>query len=110
MDYKCMRLTIIGGAGAMERWFAAFFNFDVAGSRKYMNPMVAILMDFVGRLLQQDPHLSAMIQTNFEIFELVTTGDVEGIIDETKIAMRHFGDTKRAQLDSDKIIEEQINK
>nr|QNO58255.1 hypothetical protein DKLEMCON_00037 [Methanosarcinales archaeon ANME-1 ERB7] len=98
-------------------------DFDVAESRKYMNPMVAILMDFVGRLLHQDPHLSALIQTNFEmgevhetflsganrLFELVSAGNVEEFMAETRMAVRHFGDTKRAQLDSDKILEEQIN-
>ncbi|NAT10365.1 prephenate dehydrogenase/arogenate dehydrogenase family protein [ANME-1 cluster archaeon AG-394-G06] len=98
-------------------------DFDVAKSRKYMNPMVAILIDFVGRLLHQDPHLSALIQTNFEmgevheaflsganrLFELVSAGNVEEFMAETRMAVRHFGDTKRAQLDSDKIIEEQIN-
>jgi prephenate dehydrogenase len=98
-------------------------DFDVAESRKYMNPMVAILIDFVGRLLHQDPHLSAMIQTNFEmsevheaflsgakrLFELLSAGNVEEFMAETKMAARHFGDTKRAQLDSDKIIEAHIN-
>jgi len=97
-------------------------DFDVAESRRYMNPMVAILMDFVGRLLHQDPHLSALIQTNFDmgevheaflsgakrLFELVSAGNVEEFMAETRMAVRHFGDTKRAQLDSDKIIEEQI--
>ncbi|RCV64768.1 prephenate dehydrogenase [Methanophagales archaeon] len=97
-------------------------DFDVAGSRKYMNPMVAILMDFVGRLLHQDPHLSALIQTNFEmgevheaflfganrLFELVSAGNVKEFMAETMMAVRHFGDTKEAPLDSDKIIEEQI--
>ncbi len=64
-----------------------------------------------------------MIQTNFEmgeiheaflsganrLFELVSAGNVEEFMAETRMAVRHFGDTKRAQLDSDKIIEEQIN-
>jgi len=99
-------------------------DFDVAKSRKYMNPMVEILIDFVGRLLHQDPHLSALIQTNFEmgevheaflsganrLFELVSAGNVEEFMAETRMAVRHFGDTKRAQRDSDKIIEEQINR
>ena len=98
-------------------------DFDVEGSRKYMNPMFEILMDFIGRHLHQDPHLYAMIQTNFEmgkihetfvtvadrLCELVSAGDVEGFMAEMRAAKEHFGVTEQAMRDSDRVIEEKIN-
>jgi prephenate dehydrogenase len=97
-------------------------DFDVDESRKFMYPMVEILMDFVGRLLHQDPHLYAMIQMNFEmgrvheaflaganrLYELVSAGDVDGFMAEMMMAKKHFGDTERAQIDSDSVIERVI--
>jgi len=85
--------------------------------------MYEIIMDFVGRLLHQDPHLYAMIQTNFEmgeihesfltvanrLYELVSAGKVDELMEEMKMAKRHFGDTERAMTDSDRVIEEKIN-
>ncbi len=98
-------------------------NFDVENSRKFMSPMYEIIMDFVGRLLHQDPHLYAMIQTNFEmdkihetflavanrLYELVSAGKVDEFIDEMKEAKDRFGDTERAVIDSDRVIEDKIN-
>ncbi|MCK4475352.1 MAG: prephenate dehydrogenase/arogenate dehydrogenase family protein [Methanophagales archaeon] len=98
-------------------------DFDVEKSRKFMSPMYEILMDFVGRLLHQDPHLYAMIQTNFEmgklhesfltvanrLYELVSAGKVDEFIEEMREAKKHFGNTERAMIDSDRVIEEKIN-
>jgi prephenate dehydrogenase len=98
-------------------------DFDVERSRKFMSPMYEIIMDFVGRLLHQDPHLYAMIQTNFEmgkiqesfltvanrLYELVSAGKVDEFMEEMREAKRHFGDTERAMVDSDRVIEEKIN-
>ena len=98
-------------------------DFDVERSRRFMSPMYEIIMDFVGRLLHQDPHLYAMIQTNFEmgeihesfltvanrLYELVSAGKVDELMEEMKMAKRHFGDTERAMTDSDRVIEEKIN-
>ncbi len=98
-------------------------DFDVARSRKFMNPMFEIIMDFVGRLLHQDPHLSAMIQTNFEmrkvhesflavanrLYELVSAGNVDEFMDEMREAKKHFGNTERAMIDSERVIEGKIN-
>jgi prephenate dehydrogenase len=95
-------------------------DFEVDESRKFMYPMVEIVMDFVGRLLHQDPHLYALIQMNFEmgtvheaflaganrLYELVAAGDVAGFMSEMMMAKKHFGDTERAQIDSDTVIEE----
>lgn len=98
-------------------------DFDVERSRKFMNPMFEIIMDFVGRLLHQDPHLYALIQSNFEmgeihesflsvanrLHELISAGKVEEFMDEMRVAKKHFGDTERAMVDSDRVIEEKIN-
>jgi len=97
-------------------------DFNLEKSRKFMSPMYEILMDFVGRLLHQDPHLSAMIQTNFEmgkiheeflavanrLYELISEGKVDEFMDMIKEAKRHFGDTERAMVDSDRVIEERL--
>ncbi len=98
-------------------------DFDVERSRKYMNPAFEILMDFVGRHLHQDPHLYALIQSNFEmgqmheaflaaakkLYELVSAGKVDEFMEEMREAKKHFGDTERALIDSDRVIEEKIN-
>ena len=98
-------------------------DFDVERSRKFTSPMYEIIMDFVGRLLHQDPHLYAMIQTNFEmgkihesfltvanrLYELVSAGKVEEFMEEMRMAKKHFGDTERAMIDSDRVIEGKIN-
>ena len=97
-------------------------DFDVEQSRKFMSPMYEIIMDFVGRLLHQDPNLYAMIQTNFEmdkiheaflavvnrLCKLVSEGKVDEFIEEMKEAKRHFGNTERAMVDSDRVIEERL--
>jgi prephenate dehydrogenase len=98
-------------------------DFDVERSRKFMSPMYEIIVDFVGRLLHQDPHLYAMIQTNFEmgkihesfltvanrLYELVSAGKVDEFMEEMREAKKHFGDTERAMMDSDRVIEGKIN-
>jgi prephenate dehydrogenase len=98
-------------------------DFDVDRARRYMGPMYEVVLDFVGRLLHQDPRLYAQIQTNFEmcrvheaflasatrLSELVSAGNVDALIEELEMAKRHFGDTESAMRDSDRIIEEKIN-
>jgi len=98
-------------------------DFNVDRLRKFMSPTYEIIMDFVGRLLHQDPHLYAMIQTNFEmgkihetflaaanrLYELVSAGKVDEFIDEMRRAKDQFGDTERAMINSDRMIEEKIN-
>jgi hypothetical protein len=41
---------------------------------------------------------------------LVSAGEVEEFISEMMIAKKHFGDTERAQIDTDSVIEEKIKK
>ncbi len=97
-------------------------DFNVENSRKFMSPMYEILMDFVGRLLHQDPHLYALIQTNFEmgwihkeflavtnrLYELISAGEMDEFMKVMKMAKRHFGNTERAMVDSEGAIEGKI--
>lgn len=96
---------------------------DVDRARHVMGPMYAVVLDFVGRLLHQDPRLYAEIQTNLEmqavheafittaekLARLVSAKDTARIIEELEAAKAHFGDTECAMLDSDRIIEEKLN-
>jgi prephenate dehydrogenase len=98
-------------------------GFDVARAREFIGPMYAVVLDFVGRLLYQDPRLYAQIQTNLEmravhesfitaatrLAELVAAGNAEAIVAELEAAKAHFGDTESAMRDSDRIIEEKVN-
>jgi prephenate dehydrogenase len=97
-------------------------DFDVDRSRKFMTPMYEIIIDFMGRLLHQDPHLYAEIQMNFDMDEihkaflraatrlsgLVADGTVDEFMEELVKTRRHFGNTERALIDSDRILEEKI--
>lgn len=97
-------------------------DFDVERARRFMGPMYEVVLDFVGRLLHQDPQLYAQIQTNFEmnavhetflaaatrLSKLVSEGNVDAIMEEMQMAKRHFGNTGGAMRDSDRIIEEKI--
>lgn len=97
-------------------------DFDIERSRKFMTPMYEILIDFMGRLLHQDPQLYAEIQTTFEMHEihqaflraamrlseLVAEGKVDAFMEELLKARRHFGNTERALINSDRILEEKI--
>jgi len=99
-------------------------DFDVERARAVMSPMYEILMDFVGRILHQDPRLYALIQLNFEmgeihktflavanrLYELIAASDIEGFIAEMRNAKAHFGDTERAMRDSDDVIEAKIER
>lgn len=96
---------------------------DVDRARHIMGPMYAVVLDFVGRVLYQDPRLYAQIQTNLDmravhetfitaatrLAELVAAGNAEAIVAELEAAKVHFGDTESAMRDSDRIIEEKLN-
>jgi prephenate dehydrogenase len=98
-------------------------DFDVERARRFMGPMYEVVMDFVGRLLHQDPYLYAQIQTNLEmstvheaflaaaarLSELVSEGNADAIMEELRMAKLHFGNTASAMRVSDRIIEEKIN-
>jgi len=93
-------------------------EFDVSRSRRFMSPMYDIMLDLVGRILEQNPYLYAMIQMNPEVAkvhkayinqcnllaETVKRKDIEGFVGIMKKAAAHFGDTESALRRSEKLI------
>ncbi len=88
-----------------------------------MSPVYEIMLDFVGRILGQNPYLYAMIQMNnprivevHEAFiaectglsEIVRKGSVDDFTEMMKNAASHFGDTESALRRSDKLINTKI--
>jgi prephenate dehydrogenase len=83
-----------------------------------MSPMYDIMLDLVGRILEQNPYLYAMIQMNPEVAkvhkayinqcnllaETVKRKDIEGFVGIMKKAAAHFGDTESALRRSEKLI------
>jgi prephenate dehydrogenase len=100
----------------------AELDFDVPRSRRFMSPVYEIMLDFVGRILAQNPYLYAMIQMNPEVetvhqvymkvcrdmTDSINSGDVQSFVDLIKRAAVHFGDTQAAQGRSDKLINAKI--
>lgn len=102
----------------------AKLDFNVKESRRFMSPVYDIMLDFVGRILGQNPYLYAMIQMeNPEVIkvhdaflqechltsEMVRKHDVGGFITKMKDAAIHFGDTAPALRRSDKLINFKIS-
>ena len=98
-------------------------DFNVKESRRFMSPVYDIMLDFVGRILGQNPYLYAMIQMeNPEVIkvhdafleechstsEMVKKHELEGFITKMKDAAIHFGDTSPALRRSDKLINYKI--
>lgn len=98
-------------------------GFDVKRSRKFVSPVYDIMLDFVGRILGQNPYLYALIQMEnpavlkvHEAFiaeceklsSLVRAQDLEGFAEAMKAASRHYGDTALALRRSDKLINSRI--
>ncbi len=98
-------------------------GFGVSESRRFMSPVYEIMLDFVGRILGQNPNLYAMIQMkNPEVAEvheafISECTRLSGIIEENslseftatmKSAASHFGDTESALRRSDKLINAKI--
>jgi prephenate dehydrogenase len=98
-------------------------DFDVKKSRKFVSPVYDIMLDFVGRILGQNPYLYALIQMEnpgvLEVHEafireceelsgLVRAHDEEGFARKMKAAARKYGDTAHALRKSDKLINSRI--
>lgn len=97
-------------------------NFDVAKSRRLMSPVYEIMVDFIGRILAQNPYLYAQIQTSFDmeeahlkyleecqqLIDLVKQKDIEGFVEKMRSASKHFGETEAALRRSDKLINSKI--
>ena len=99
-------------------------DFDVAKSRRFMSPVYEIMVDFVGRILAQNPYLYAMIQVNNrdvelvhktfikeceKISDVVKGDDIPAFVDLMKDAATHFGNTESALRRSDKLINNKIS-
>jgi prephenate dehydrogenase len=109
--------SLISIGGALER-----LDFDVDESRRFMSPVYEIVLDFVGRVLNQNPELYAEIQNNQPVGDVhdaliesaealresVENDDVDGFVDEMLDAARHYGDTRSALRRSDKLIEANV--
>lgn len=103
--------------GALER-----LDFDVDDSRRFMSPVYEVMVDFVGRILHQNPHLYADIQLHqpvervhdalqesaAELHDRIAEDDHDGFVDAMRTAARHYGDTKSAHRRSDKLIEASV--
>jgi len=94
-------------------------DFDVNKSRKFVSPVYDIMLDFVGRILGQNPYLYALIQMENpgvlevhkafikeceELSGLVKAHNEEGFVNKMKSAARKYGDTAHALRKSDKLI------
>ncbi|MCG7853826.1 MAG: prephenate dehydrogenase [Methanosarcinaceae archaeon] len=99
-------------------------DFDVSESRRFMSPVYEIMVDFVGRILDQNPYLYALIQMeNPEVLKvheafseecavlsnMVREHDMKSFVQKMKDAAAHFGDTSSALRRSDKLINSKIN-
>jgi prephenate dehydrogenase len=97
-------------------------DFDVEKSRKFMSPVYEIMIDFVGRILDQNPELYASIQKNpkamkvrqtfigecMRLSERADSGDLEGFKKIMLEAAEHFGQTHEALERSDRMINGRI--
>ncbi|MFP4632155.1 MAG: prephenate dehydrogenase/arogenate dehydrogenase family protein [Halobacteriales archaeon] len=97
-------------------------EFDVGDSRRFMSPVYSIMLDFVGRILDQNPHLYADIQMHQpvedvhralvdsaeEVRSAVEEDDHGGFVELMREAARHYGDTRSAHRRSGKLIEASV--
>ena len=97
-------------------------DFDVQRSRKFMSPVYEIMIDFVGRILDQNPELYASIQKNpkatavrqtfvaecMRLCERADAGDLEGFKQIMEEAAEHYGGTHAALERSDRVINARI--
>ncbi|MDI6639591.1 MAG: hypothetical protein QMD78_02075, partial [Methanocellales archaeon] len=88
----------------------------------FMSPVYEIMVDFVGRILAQNPHLYAMIQASpdvervhdafiaqcLELSESAESGETEKFVRSMRNAASHFGDTESALRRSDKLVNARI--
>ncbi|NPV62561.1 MAG: prephenate dehydrogenase/arogenate dehydrogenase family protein [Methanotrichaceae archaeon] len=97
-------------------------DFDVSRSRRFMSPVYEIMLDFVGRILDQNPELYASIQRNpmaatvrqtfiaecMRLSEKADSGDLEGFKRIMREAAEHYGETHQALERSDQLINGRI--
>jgi len=97
-------------------------QFDVETARRFMSPVYEIMIDFVGRILDQNPELYASIQSNpqaasvrqtflsqcMRLCEKADCGDMEGFKQMMRQAAGHYGETHQALERSDRVINARI--
>ena len=97
-------------------------DFNVEKSRKFMSPVYEIMIDFVGRILDQNPELYASIQKNpkamkvrqtfigecMRLSEKADSRDLEAFKKIMREAAEHFGQTHEALERSDRMINGKI--
>jgi prephenate dehydrogenase len=98
-------------------------DFDVNKSRRFMSPVYEIMVDFVGRILGQNPYLYAHIQMKNDqvlkvheafinecklLSDIVREQDTEAFCKKMTEAAVHFKDTASALHRSDKLINAKI--
>ncbi|MDD2665516.1 MAG: prephenate dehydrogenase [Methanocellales archaeon] len=97
-------------------------EFDLNKSRRFMSPVYEVMVDFVGRILAQNPHLYAMIQASpdvkkvhdafitqcLELSKSAEFGETEKFVRLMRNAASHFGDTESALRRSDKLVNAKI--
>jgi prephenate dehydrogenase len=88
-----------------------------------MSPVYEIMIDFVGRILDQNPELYASIQKNpkalavrqtyvaecMRLCEKADAGDLEGFKQIMRESAKHYGRTREAMERSDRVISVKIN-
>jgi prephenate dehydrogenase len=97
-------------------------DFDMHRSRRFMSPVYEIMIDFVGRILDQNPDMYASIQKNpaasrarqtfiaecMRLNERAEAGDLAGFKQIMREAAKHYGDTHEALKRSDRLINSRI--
>jgi prephenate dehydrogenase len=92
-------------------------DFDIKRSRRFMSPVYEILIDFVGRILGQNPKLYASIQMSADrsvheefltqcatLIDIINARDRDAFVAIMKRATKHFGDAEPALKRSNKLI------
>jgi len=94
-------------------------DFDVKRSRQFSSPLYELMLDMIGRIIGQDPHLYAEIQMQnpripgihdaylkaaAELSRAVREKRESDFVAMMVAAARHFGDTERSMGRSDKAI------
>lgn len=94
-------------------------NFDLSKSRKFSSPVYDLILDLVGRILAQDPHLYGEIQLDNKktkdvrkaflkaaerLDGIINKGDEEAFIKEMEAAAKHFGDASGALERTNKLL------
>jgi prephenate dehydrogenase len=95
---------------------------DIQRSRRFMSPVYEIMIDLVGRILNQSPELYASIQENpkatkvrqafigecMRLCEKADSGDLDGFKKIMQEAAKHYGQTDKALERSDRLINGRI--